>query len=110
MAFRTSRWFTRGWTLQELITPKSVKFFSKDGELLGDRKSLERHIYKITRIPSRALRGGPLAKFSATERMSWAETRQTTREEDKAYSLLGIFNVYMPLIYGEGRANTVGRL
>jgi hypothetical protein len=110
IAFRTSRWFTRGWTLQELIAPTSVEFFSKNWELLGDRKSLERHICEITRIPSKALRGSPLAGFSATERMSWAETRQTTREEDMAYSLLGMFDVYMPLIYGEGRANAVGRL
>ena len=109
-AFRTSRWFTRGWTLQELIAPTLVEFFSKDRELLGDKKSLERHIGEIIRIPSKALRGGPLAEFSVTERMSWAETRQTTREEDMAYSLLGIFDVYMPLIYGEGRENAVGRL
>jgi hypothetical protein len=110
MAFQTSRWFTRGWTLQELIAPTSVEFFSKNGELLGDKKSLERHICEITRIPSKALQGSPLAEFSATERMSWAETRQTTREEDMAYSLLGIFDVHMPLIYSEGRANAVGRL
>lgn len=109
-AFRISRWFTRGWTLQELIAPTLVEFFSKDRELLGDKKSLERHIGEITRIPSKALRGGPLAEFSVTERMSWAETRQTTREEDMAYSLLGIFGVYMPLIYGEGRENAAGRL
>jgi hypothetical protein len=109
-AFRSSKWFTRGWTLQELIAPTLVEFFSKGGELLGDKKSLERHICEITRIPSKALRGGPLAEFSATERLSWAGTRQTTREEDMAYSLLGIFDVHMPLIYGEGRANAVGRL
>ncbi|KAH8593059.1 hypothetical protein B0O99DRAFT_743067 [Bisporella sp. PMI_857] len=109
-AFQTSRWFTRGWTLQELIAPTSVEFFSKNRELLGDKKSLERHICEITRIPSKAFRGSPLAEFSATERMLWAETRQTTREEDIAYSLLGIFDVHMPLIYGEGRANAVERL
>jgi hypothetical protein len=51
-----------------------------------------------------------LAEFNTTERMLWAGTRQTTREEDMAYSLLGIFDVYLPLIYGEGRANAVGRL
>jgi heterokaryon incompatibility protein (HET) len=109
-ALRASRWFTRGWTLQELIAPASVEFFSKDWERLGDKKSLERLICEITGIPSKALRGCPLADFSVTERMLWAETRQTTREEDMAYSLLGIFEVYMPLIYSEGRANAVGRL
>jgi hypothetical protein len=110
MAFRTCRWFTRGWTLQELIAPISVEFFSKNWKLLGDKKSLERHICEITRIPSKALQGGPLAEFSVTERMSWAGTRQTTREEDMAYSLLGIFDIHMPLIYGEGRENAEGRL
>ena len=109
-AFRTSRWFTRGWTLQELIAPTLVEFVSKDQELLGDKASLERHICEITGIPSKALRGGPLAEFSLTERMSWAETRQTTREEDMAYSLLGIFDVHMALIYGEGRENARARL
>jgi hypothetical protein len=109
-AFQISRWFTRGWTLQELIAPTSVEFFSKNRELLGDKKSLERHICEITRIPSKALRGSPLAEFSATERMSWAETRQTTREEDMAYSLLGIFDVHMALIYSEGRENARARL
>ena len=109
-AFQMSRWFTRGWTLQELIAPTSVEFFSKNQELLGDKKTLERHICEKTRIPSKALRGSPLAKFSATERMLWAETRQTTREEDIAYSLLGIFDVYMPLIYGEGSEKALRRL
>jgi hypothetical protein len=109
-AFRSSKWFTRGWTLQELIAPTSVEFFSKNRKLLGDRKSLERHICEITRIPSKALRGSSLAEFSVTERMSWAETRQTTRKEDMAYSLLGIFDVYMPLIYGEGKDSVLKRL
>jgi hypothetical protein len=109
-AFRSSKWFTRGWTLQELIAPTSVEFFSKNRKLLGDRKSLERHICEITRIPSKALRGSSLAEFSVTERMSWAETRQTTRKEDMAYSLLGIFDVYMPLIYGEGKDSALKRL
>jgi hypothetical protein len=109
-AFRSSKWFTRGWTLQELIAPTLVEFFSKEWEFLGDKKSLERPICEITRIPSKALRGGALADFSTTERMSWAATRQTTREEDRAYSLLGIFGIYMPLIYGEGAANALKRL
>jgi hypothetical protein len=109
-AFRASRWFTRGWTLQELIAPTSVEFFFKDWDRLGDKKSLEQLICEKTGIPSKALRGSPLADFSATERMSWAGTRQTTREEDMAYSLLGIFDVSMPLIYGERQANAVGRL
>lgn len=109
-AFRKSRWFTRGWTLQELLAPATVEFFSKEGEKMGDKKSLERHISEITAIPIEALQGSPLSTFSPTERLSWQESRETTREEDEAYSLLGIFNVYMPLIYGEGRENAFMRL
>jgi hypothetical protein len=109
-AFRKSRWFTRGWTLQELIAPASVEFFSKDWEKLGNKKSLERHIHEIAGIPVKVLRGGPLSDFGVTDRMLWADKRETTREEDKAYSLLGIFDVHMPLIYGEGRDNALARL
>jgi hypothetical protein len=101
-AFRECRWFTRGWTLQELLAPASVEFFSKEGERLGDKKLLERQIHEITGIPIEALQGNPLSNFSVDERMAWAAKRETKRTEDKAYSLLGIFNVYMPLLYGEG--------
>jgi len=102
-AFRKSRWFTRGWTLQELIAPASVEFFSLEGKRLGDKKSLERQVHEITGIAIQALQGNPLSDFSVTERMSWAAKRRTTRKEDEAYSLLGIFDVHMPLIYGEGK-------
>ena len=109
--FRTSRWFTRGWTLQELIAPASVEFFSEEGELLGNKASLERHICEITGIPVKALPGASsLSDFSVTERIAWSENRETTRKEDIAYSLLGIFDVNMPLIYGEGREKAFGRL
>ena len=101
-AFRESRWFTRGWTLQELIAPASVEFFSLEGKRLGDKKSLGQQIHEITGIAIQALQRNPLSNFSITERMSWAVKRKTTRKEDKAYSLLGIFGIYMPLIYGEG--------
>ena len=109
-AFRKSRWFTRGWTLQELIAPASVEFFSKDWEQLGNKASLERHIREITGIPVKALQGSPLSDFSVAERMLWTEKRETTRKEDKAYSLLGIFDVHMPLIYGEGGEKALKRL
>lgn len=89
-------------TLQELIAPASVDFFSVQGVRLGDKMSLENYIYEITRIPPRALRGDELITFSVEERLSWAENRQTKRKEDKAYSLLGIFAIFMPLMYGEG--------
>jgi hypothetical protein len=108
--FRTSKWFTRGWTLQELIAPASVEFFSKEGELFGNKASLEAHICEITGIPVKALRGGSLSDLSVTERMSWSQKRETTCKEDIAYSLLGIFDVNMPLIYGEGREKAFRRL
>ena len=108
--FKKSRWFTRGWTLQELIAPASVEFFSEKRELLGNKKSLERYICEATGIPAKALRGSLLSDFSVTERMLWAASRETTRKEDQAYSLLGIFDVNMPLIYGEGREKALKRL
>ncbi|KAK3305078.1 uncharacterized protein B0T15DRAFT_383696, partial [Chaetomium strumarium] len=110
VAFRSSKWFTRGWTLQELIAPSSVEFFSKEGVRLGNRRSLEQDIYDTTGIPVGALRGSPLSQFSVSERMAWIEKRNTTRKEDKAYSLLGIFDIHMPLIYGEGENNAFRRL
>ena len=109
-AFRNSRWFTRGWTLQELLAPKIVEFYSRDHVRLGDKKLLEQQIYEITGIALEALRGCSLSRFSIKERLLWGEKRQTTEEEDKAYCLLGIFNVYMPLIYGEGEKNSFLRL
>ena len=81
-AFRKSRWFTRGWTLQELIAPKSVEFFSKYWEKLGDKVSLGTIIHGITGIPDKALQGVPLSDFTVAERISWAEQRETTRKED----------------------------
>ena len=99
--FTNSRWFTRGWTLQELLAPKSVEFFSSEGIRLGDKISLEGEIHRITGIAIDALRGRSLSDFSVSERMDWATKRTTTRKEDEAYSLLGIFDINMPLIYGE---------
>jgi len=110
ISFQKSRWFTRGWTLQELIAPASVEFFSVEGERLGDKISLERQIHEITGITAQALQGGPLSQFSVNERMSWTAKRETKREEDAAYSLLGIFDIHMPLIYGEGRKKALVRL
>ncbi|KAH8653272.1 heterokaryon incompatibility protein-domain-containing protein [Tricladium varicosporioides] len=79
-------------------------------EHLGDKKTLEQQIHQITNIPIAALRGTPLPQFDVEERLLWAEVRQTTHGEDKAYSMLGIFDVYMPLIYGEGREHAFKRL
>jgi hypothetical protein len=105
-----SRWFTRGWTLQELIAPKIVEFFSFTGGRLGDKGSLENQIHDVTKIKIPALRGAPLSDFPVHIRMSWAHGRQTTKKEDAAYCLLGIFDVFMPLIYGEGVVNARIRL
>ncbi|RYP24412.1 hypothetical protein DL767_008620 [Monosporascus sp. MG133] len=107
---RKSRWFIRGWTLQELIAPSSVEFFSAEGQRLGDKNSLEQILHEITRIAIGALRGRALSEFNVDERMSWSQERETKREEDRAYSLLGIFNVHMPPIYGEGVDNAFTRL
>ncbi|KAJ8113745.1 hypothetical protein OPT61_g4195 [Boeremia exigua] len=100
-AFRTSRWFTRGWTLQELLAPSAISFFSREEKELGNKLDLEQHIHEVTRIPIPALRGLPLHEFSIPDRMSWAASRETKREEDKAYSLCGIFGVSMVPNYGE---------
>jgi hypothetical protein len=96
---KNSRWFTRGWTLQELIAPKSLEFFTREGERIGDKSSMVKQIHEITNIPIEALRGSPLSNFSSAERFAWAADRKTRRSEDKAYCLLGIIDIYMPLIF-----------
>jgi hypothetical protein len=108
--FRNSRWFTRGWTLQELLAPKSVEFFSQEGIQLGDRHSVELQIQQATRIPTQVLRGDPLSQTGVDERISWIANRETTIEEDIAYSLFGIFDIHMPLLYGEGAIKALRRL
>lgn len=108
--FQASRWFTRGWTLQELLAPKIVEFYSCEGIRLGDKTTLAQQIHQITNIPVDALHGCPLTQFSASERMRWAERRQTKKPEDRAYSLLGIFDVWIPVIYGEGEKMAFRRL
>ncbi|KAF2679408.1 hypothetical protein K458DRAFT_116012 [Lentithecium fluviatile CBS 122367] len=107
---RQSKWFRRGWTLQELLAPLSVEFFSREWEKLGDKKSLRQQIHDATGIPNTALEGVPLSQFSDKQRFSWIQCRETTVEEDKAYSLLGIFDIEMPLRYGEGSASAFKRL
>ena len=109
-AFRSSRWFSRGWTLQELLAPKIVDFYSRDRIRIGDKHSLGYQIMTITGIPADALGTSDLTKFEVDERFAWVANRQTTRNEDIAYCLLGIFDVYMPLIYGEGAAIAQRRL
>lgn len=110
MAFRDSRWFTRGWTLQELLAPRCLEFFSVEGDFLGDRNSLIHELALITGIREEAFQGASLSNFGVEERMLWAKNRETKREEDSAYALLGIFDVSMPLIYGEGQTKALRRL
>jgi len=109
-SFQDSRWFTRGWTLQELLAPTRVDFFSVEGILLGDKTALAHEIAEITGISVEALRGKDMSKFSVDERFKWSKGRETKREEDFAYALFGIFGVHMPLIYGEGKEKALERL
>jgi hypothetical protein len=109
-AFLSSRCLNRGWTLQELLAPTSIEFFSSDGQRLGDKILLLREIHAITKITTGALQGRSLSQFTVDDRISWAHNRKTKREEDSAYSLLGIFEIHMPMIYGEGRNNALRRL
>jgi len=109
-AFRSSEWFARGWTLQELLAPEIVEFYSRDGVRLGNKSSLERQIAEITDIPIEALRGKSLSRFASEKIFGWAERRQTKKAEDKAYCLLGVFDVSMLLDYGEGENMAFSRL
>jgi hypothetical protein len=96
--------------LQELLAPASVEFFSANSKQLGSKITLEQEIHKITQIPIRALRNYDLREFKVDERMSWVTGRKTTVKEDRAYCLLGIFSVFLPLIYGEGEEHALRRL
>jgi Heterokaryon incompatibility protein (HET) len=100
----TSRWFTRGWTLQELLAPPNVKFYNRKWEYIGDKYHLWEYISIQSGIPKLALlRPESIQSYSVANRMNWVSKRITTREEDIAYCLLGLFDINMPLLYGEGR-------
>ncbi len=105
-ALPSCRWFTRGWTLQELLAPKNasyVHFYDKEWSYRGSKLDFVTAISNCTGVPRRALMGFyPIALYSVASKMSWAARRQTTRLEDSAYCLLGMFDVNMPLLYGEG--------
>ncbi|KAG4432180.1 hypothetical protein IFR05_012347 [Cadophora sp. M221] len=101
-AFKRSRWFSRGWTLQELIAPRAIEFYTAGWEEIGTKQSLRDEITLITGIDSRVLEGRDPSVYHVAERMSWAASRTTTRVEDISYCLLGIFKIHMPLLYGEG--------
>jgi hypothetical protein len=98
-----SRWFTRGWTLQELIAPPKLIFLNKSWEIIGDKYSLGPHIERATKIPPDVvISRDAVFEYSVAQRLSWAAKRETTRIEDQSYCLLGILDINMPLLYGEG--------
>jgi archaellum biogenesis ATPase FlaH len=109
-AFKSSRWFKRGWTLQELLAPSKAEFYSLEWEKLGDKLLLKSLIHKITSISCKALEGAPLSQFSINERLRWIVHRHTTLPEDKAYSLLGVVDVDLAPCYGEGADGAFKRL
>lgn len=102
--FIKSSWFERAWTLQELLAPKSVVFYDRDWRKLGLRSSLSEDIAEASGIHLEVFTAEKLSldDWSIAQRMSWASRRKATRTEDLAYSLLGIFDVNLPLLYGEG--------
>ncbi len=110
LSFSSSRWFTRGWTLQELLAPDSLEFYASLWVRIEYRSELGNVISRVTSIPAPLLGWrGPDASdprnifdYSLAQRMSWASARRCTRVEDRAYCLLGIFGINMPLLYGEG--------
>jgi len=119
-SFESSQWFTRGWTLQELLAPRNVVFFAPDWRPFGTRNGLSQMIAHISEIPAETLhfenqsttsqsanrmrqRANYIRGYSTATKLSWAAKRRTKRIEDQAYSLLGLFNIQMPLLYGEGR-------
>ncbi|KAF2004021.1 hypothetical protein P154DRAFT_417596, partial [Amniculicola lignicola CBS 123094] len=101
-ALGRAKWFSRGWTLQELIAPKSVIFVIKDWRVIGTKKSLRKKLAMKTGISQYVLVTGNVDRSSVACRMSWACNRVTTQTEDLAYCLMGIFDINMPLLYGEG--------
>ena len=110
-------WFSRGWTLQELIAPTVVKFFNQSWQEIGDRRSLASTLNSITRIPEDVLQANDLGvprqlteRFGVARVMSWAADRKTSKPEDRAYSLVGLFGVFLDTVYGEGENRAFQRL
>lgn len=102
-SFETSKWFTRGWTLQELLAPKKLLFYDQRWKRIGDKSGdLVASISFATGIAVKYMHPSLLMHASVATKMSWASQRETSRKEDVAYSLLGLFGVNMPLLYGEG--------
>ena len=97
-------WFSRGWTLQEMIAPSDVEFFNKDWQPIGNKKTLAKALESITRVPKHILADGLEGNRPCVAQiMSWAANRTTTRAEDRSYSLMGLLDVNMSMLYGEGK-------
>ncbi|THU92055.1 HET-domain-containing protein [Dendrothele bispora CBS 962.96] len=107
---KQSRWFKRGWTLQELIAPRYMVFLDKEWNMIGTRSSMREVISEVTSIPVDVFEEGEIDGYSIAQKMSWAASRETTRPEDMAYCLMGLFGVNMPPIYGEGGPRAFMRL
>ena len=108
-----AKWFTRGWTLQELLAPHYLVFVDQAWRRIGTRESWATEIMEASRIKARYLTTFDPADFTSCSiamRLSWASRRETTLEEDETYSLLGLFGISLPLIYGEGRWRAFNRL
>ncbi|KAI0159723.1 HET-domain-containing protein [Xylariaceae sp. FL1272] len=109
--YRDNEWFTRGWTLQELIAPRNVLFYDYSWLYIGNKTDLADELCTITQIDAALLKGSKkVTDYSIAQRMSWASHRKTERPEDRSYSLFGIFGVYMTMLYGEGGKNAFLRL
>jgi Heterokaryon incompatibility protein (HET) len=105
------KWFSRGWTLQELVASRNVEFFDSSWRRIGARSELSLWIYRLTGIPHSVSKGYEDPRsYSLADRVAWAEGRETTRSEDLAYSLLGLLDISMPIIYGEGKVRAFRRL
>lgn len=101
--FQSARWFNRGWTLQEMVAPRKLLFFEKSWNFIGTLHEHANGVARITGVDADVLRGDrPVSSYSLAQRMCWAANRQTTRLEDRAYSLLGLFDISLTVIYGEG--------
>ena len=97
-------WFSRGWTLQEMIVPRDLQLFNKDWHFIGDKRTLSSILEDITRVPQHILKEGLSSNRPCVAQiMSWAAYRTTTRVEDRAYSLMGLLDMNMPMLYGEGK-------
>lgn len=101
---KPSKWFTRGWTLQELLAPRNMLFYDTNWQLIGSKKGLAAQLEHVTGIDLKYLTGEEDFRTACiAAKMSWMAGRQTGREEDMAYSMLGIFNISMNILYGEGK-------